>query len=207
MSMTPWNRVSQVTAGKVGTLQEGYTAKPRSAVAQRTLADLRHADANDPAANPALWEVVLGGLPEDLAGSSDDPTWAESAIHAALVLYAIHQQSRTEPMHRVGVGLGTAVRDLSRKRASESWDPGTISRFHALSRAQSPAMRLYHLRGLVSLMRAESVPLDYGLLAADLWLLNTGSSDRVRLRWGRQLHHYSPLKSESTATTTEGDAS
>lgn len=207
----PWEMVRYETVRKIVPLQNGYTTSPRSAWAQRTLADLRHADASDPGADPALWEITLGGLPTELTGTGDDPSWTERAIHAALVLYATHQQSRPEPMHRRGVGLGQAVRQLSRARSGAEWDPGTISRFHALVRAQSSMMQLQNLRGLVTLMRGESIGLDYGQLAADLWLLNSDGADRVLLRWGRQLHRAQPTptdaETKTTSPTTEGEPS
>ncbi|MFV0429613.1 MAG: type I-E CRISPR-associated protein Cse2/CasB [Arachnia sp.] len=188
---------------RISPLQQGYTATPRTSWAQRTLAELRRADPAAPGADPALWEVTLNNMPEGLAGRGDAPSWAESAIHASLVLYAVHQQGASLPMHVSGVGLGDAVRRVSYARSGSDWDPGTISRFHALARAQSSAIRLHHLRGLVTLMRGEKVPLDYGQLASDLWLLNTRGADRVMLRWGRQLHRLT--NTPTPDHSTEGD--
>ena len=198
----PWNDVSAATLGAVNHLQRGYLATPRDPWAVRTLAALRHVDATRPGTDPNLWEVTLGHLPDDLVGHGASPaTYAERAVHAAVVLYAIHQQSRPGPMHATGIGLGQAARMLSARRStSTEWDPGTVSRFQHLCRAQQWAIRLENLRELVTLMRSEDVPLDYGRLAADLWRLQTSASDRVLLSWGRQLHH---LPSDAPTTTTE----
>lgn len=204
----PWNDVSAATLGVVNHLQRGYLATPRDPWAVRTLADLRHADAAHAGTDPALWEITLGHLPEDLVGHGASPaTYAERAVHAAVVLYAIHQQSRPSPMHAKAIGLGQAVRMLSARRStSTEWDPGTVSRFQHLCRAQQWAIRIENLRGLVTLMRSEDVPLDYGRLAADLWRLQTSASDRVLLDWGRQLHHVpSHDQNPSTDSTDQGE--
>lgn len=193
MTDKPWLEVSKATKSRIIPLQSGYTRVPRDSAAVRNLANLRHADINSPGVDPTLWEVTLGSLPHDLLGHGDDPSPAERAVHAALVLYATHQQSRPEPMHRSGIGLGQAVRSLSQKRSGgPDWDTGTISRFHHLCRAQSSTIRLENLRGLVTLLRSESVGLDYGRLAADLYRLEKGLTQQVILSWGRQLHRMEP---------------
>ena len=206
----PWIETGRFVGSQASRLQAGYTRSPRDDWAQRTLAQLRRADASVPGVDPVLWQVTLEGLPESVRGTGDAPSYGEAAAHGALVMYAIHQQSKSEPMHRQGVGLGQAVRDLARARSSDGTpDPGVLSRFHALVRAQSRAARLYSLRALVGMLRAESIPLDYGRLATDLWLLDTKKSDGVRLRWGRQLHLHKPSaeSTESTDAPTEGENS
>jgi CRISPR type I-E-associated protein CasB/Cse2 len=56
-----------------------------------------------------------------------------------------------------------------------------------------PTGRLYHLRGLISLLRSQPIPipLDYGQLGADLYRLfdPKQNSDSVVARWGRELHN------------------
>lgn len=208
MTDAPWIAIANATVGRIIPLQQGYTRTPRSPGAVRDLAKLRHADINSPGTDPDLWELTLDALPESLQGHGSEPASpAERAVHAALVLYAIHQQSRPEPMHRKNVGLGQAVRSLSQKRSGgQEWDPGTISRFQHLCRAQSSAIRLENLRGLITLLRSESVGLDYGRLASDLWSIESGNSDRTVLSWGRQLHRMEPAHHDTIdqPNTTEG---
>lgn len=208
MTDEPWLVVSNAAVSRIIPLQRGYTRAPRDSASVRTLAGLRHADINSPGADPDLWEATLGSLPEAFQGRGDDPASpAERAVHGALVLYAIHQQSRPEPMHRSGIGLGQAVRSLSQKRSGgQDWDPGTISRFHHLCRAQSSAIRLENLRGLVTLFRSESVGLDYGRLAGDLWSIESGHIQGTLLAWGRQLHRMEPTAHDNPdqSTVTEG---
>jgi len=201
----PWNDVTKATLDVVNHLQRGYLEAPRDAWSVRTMAALRHADSAMPGADPEVWEVTLGHLPDDLLGRDAAPaTAAERAIHAAVVLYAIHQQSRSEPMHVPGIGLGQAVRTLSARRSGgPEWDPGTISRFQHLCRAQQWGIRIENLRGLIAFMRSEGVPLDHGRLAADLWRIQTSASDGVLLDWGRQLHR---IPSTDPTTTDQGEA-
>ncbi|WP_237268335.1 type I-E CRISPR-associated protein Cse2/CasB [Tessaracoccus flavescens] len=207
METKPWSETGRLVGAQVAKLQAGYTRSPRDEWSQRTLAQLRRADAAAPGADAALWQVTFDGLPESVRGVGDAPSIGEAAAHATLVMYAIHQQSKGEPMHRQGVGLGQAVRDLARARSADATpDPGVLSRFHALVRAQTRSARLSCLRALVGLMRAESIPLDYGRLASDLWLLETKKSDVVRLRWGRQLHLHKPTTEPTEATAVpEGE--
>lgn len=203
----PWTETGRFVSQQVNRLQNGYTRTPRDEWAQRMLAQLRRADAGNPGADPELWQVTLDGMREELLGHGDKPSRSESSAHAALVLYALHQQSKSEPMHRRGVGLGQAVRQLSASRAregSKGVDPGTLARFHSLVRAQSQSARIYNTRGLIGLLRSSSIPLDYGLLATDLWLLDTRHADGVRLRWGRQLHQF---QSPTPSNPTEGEDS
>ncbi|WCC79817.1 type I-E CRISPR-associated protein Cse2/CasB [Cutibacterium equinum] len=202
----PWNDVTSAAVSSINRLQHGYLAAPRDPWAVRSLASLRRADATRPGADPGLWDVILGHLPDYLLGQGTAPaTPAERAVHAAVVLYAVHQQSRSEPMHVRGIGLGQAVRTLSMRRSSSTeWDPGTISRFQHMCRAQQWAIRVGNLRGLVTLMRSEAVPLDYGHLAADLWRLQVSSPDQVLLEWGRQLHRI-PANQTTSAETDQGE--
>ncbi|MFV0534006.1 MAG: type I-E CRISPR-associated protein Cse2/CasB [Cumulibacter sp.] len=180
-------------AHRVQSLQAQFLKDEPHAVA--TLARLRRCDPADVGAEPLVWSVTLDGLPDEVVGPrhGDDPTPAERAVHASLVLYALHQQSGDEGVHQPGVSLGLAVGRLARARAhEEDLDPSTIKRFHQVSLANDFAGRLHFLRGVIQLMRAESPPigLDYGLLALDLRDLadERRSPDRVLFRWGRDLH-------------------
>lgn len=166
---------------------------PGNAEATATLARLRRCPMDEPGADPRVWEITLADLPEKLR-SGGAPSPAEQAVHAALVLYAIHQQSNDVPVHQSGARLGVAVQQLARQRGTEGHpDESSMRRLHQMVLATDTDGRLHHLRGLVTLMRSESppVPLDYALLAVDLWRLiePRENSDRVFARWGRDLHN------------------
>lgn len=182
-------------AARVAELQARALGDDSEAIA--TLARLRRCDPAEVGAEPSVWAVTLGGLPNELTGfrngRSDTPTPAERAIHAVLVLFAAHQQSRDEGVHRPNVSLGHAVGVLARARAvDQELDTATVTRLHHAALAVDFEGHVHHLRGLIQLMRAEkqTIGLDYGLLAVDLWQLADPYVDsrEVIARWGRDLH-------------------
>ena len=77
--------------------------------ARGELAALRKGASRSPGELPEIWELTRVEVPD---GAGDAPTWEEIAVHTAMTLYAVHQQSRTEHMFSPGVGLGSAARRL-----------------------------------------------------------------------------------------------
>ncbi|QDW62025.1 type I-E CRISPR-associated protein Cse2/CasB [Oerskovia sp. KBS0722] len=171
------------------------------------LARLRDNVGREPGTDPAIWSVTVDGVSDDARG--DDPTQQERAVHAALTLYAVHQQSRDSGAHRPGIGLGQAVTRLERDRGwtTKDQDEGKISpvrrRFNTAVTATSLPELTHHLRGLVTLMRTADVGLDYGLLADDIaQFQRPGGQDVVRRRWGRQLHRLDAAAAHANAPST-----
>lgn len=159
------------------------------------LAALRSARLDTPGADPAVWDVTLADLPDDLRGRGNSPaTREELAIHSALVLFAHLQQGRDQPAHRPNQELGVAVRDLALRRQAaqggSSLDLAVVKRMHAAALAPTHSQRVRHLFGLIQLMHAErNMSLDFGSLAVDLYQLQFPQRVAgVQLRWGRQLH-------------------
>ncbi len=198
-----------VAAARVSRLQEGALADRSEAVA--TLARLRRCDPAAVGTEPTVWAITLGDLPAELteysSGRPNEPTAAERALHATLVLYAMHQQSQGQGVNLSGVSLGRAVGQLARARAGgDEPDSSVMNRFHQVALANDFEGRVYHLRGLVQLMRAENppIPLDHGLLAVDLWQLadKYQDSNKVLTRWGRDLH-YRPKNANNSTQSEE----
>ena len=127
-------------------------------------------------------------MPEELQSKNGDPTAAEWAIYLALTLYALHQQGQTAPMHKQGEGLGKAARLL----VPPGQEPGESSiqkRFNALATATQMPELSHHLRGMIQLLRAGGIPLDYVQLAADLYDLQYPETiPCVRLHWGQDFY-------------------
>jgi CRISPR system Cascade subunit CasB len=181
-------------------LPSGARVRPEP-YAAATLARLRQTPADD-VTSGGTFDLLYDGLPERLISDRDGPTRAESAIHAALVLYAGHQQSRGEPMHVPGRSLGRAARDLAMIRGDGELDESMVRRIHRVATASGSGSRLHQLRSLVALLRAHSIPLDYARLARDLYDLEwPASADTVRLRWGRDLHSRIPTAPSSPTPT------
>lgn len=168
-----------------------------------TLARLRRSHPGD-VSDPASWSVTFGGTPPALVGRGEEPSRAELAVHAALVLFAGHAQSADGPRHVRGRRLGHAIGDLARADNPEAYADGAVARrFRSFATATTWTSAVRHLRGLISLMRSQRIGLDYGVLAADLWRMQDPDGLRkARLQWARDFHHLPSGPSAETPPTT-----
>lgn len=164
-------------------------AIPRITEQPGTLAALRRAAGRPPLDLPETWPLIVP--------IAHDAPWAEAAVHHALTLYAVHQQSLVEPMHRAGSGVGRASRALRERTDSD----GARRRLLAVASAQSVSALAAQLRGLVTLLRSERIPLDYVGLARDLlaWP-DPARAANVRRRWARDF--YGVEAAEDAANTS-----
>lgn len=171
------------------------------------LSALRQGIGREPGSVPAMWRYYIK------TNDAGDWTPEFAAEHAALSLFAIHQQSQARPMHRKGVGLGTAVLALRQHGKGQDGDEapgregggapaagragsGTADwdrldpvdrRFSAAATSTDTAELVWHLRGLITQLRGIGQPLDYTKLFEDLrnWGIPEKAA-RVRRRWGMQ---------------------
>lgn len=187
-SQTPRATVlSNHAEAKLQALQHGLL--DRRSTALGTAATLRRCVARPAGSEPAVWEQTLGGLPAELVGRTDAPSPAEAALHLGMCLYATHQQSKAEPMHVQGHGLGAAVRKLIATDDAGMESSPHIRRFNALATSDSLEELSWHLRSLVTQLRAAGIPLDYALLIRQLYVFTfSDGRDKLRLRWGRDLY-------------------
>ena len=196
------HQIKSYTAQRLG--QIAHASAP---VAKATLARLRHGVGKTPGALPELWGSFLQELPPELYSATGEPSRAEWAIYTALTLYALHQQGRdpkTEPMHRAGESLGKAASKLAGNDEEER--QRVWRRFQQIALADSMEAVSHYLRGLIQLLRANGIPLDYTALAADLYLYqNPAQTDRVRLRWGQDFYRVQPSETEETTNATGGN--
>ena len=171
----------------------------KSRQARGELAALRRGVSRSPGELPEIWELTRVEVPD---GAGDAPTWEEIAVHTAMTLYAVHQQSRTEPMFSPGVGLGSAAHDLVGR---DEENPSARARFNALVTSTTVAELRHHLRSFVSLLRARGIALDHAMLADDvLRFQQPGGAKKVRLAWARQ---YYSLPAETPPATDADPAS
>lgn len=190
----PWGRrrsdLGEHVARTVGGLQTRLLRDPPQPEAVSALARLRRAIGRAPGFDYTLETYVQ--VPEHLLGyqPSDDATDAEYAVHDAVSLYALHQQSRRERMHVDGRGLGQALAELVRKSGGPD---GVRRRFAALGTASTYHESIYHLRSLITMLREHQIPLDYGLLADDLQTLRRPTGrPKVQATWGREFFRSRP---------------
>lgn len=192
--------VGRLVDSRVARLQDAITGGADAPWARAVLAGLRSAVRREPGSVSEVWEWTSVPVDEH---APDAPTREEWAVHAALCLYALHQQGRSDPMHRPGQGLGQAVRLLA--GTDSDLDSPVRRRFAKVVTATSIDECLHHLRGLVTQFRSAQPPigLDYAMLADDLVRLQQpGGASSVRLRWSRQYYHV-----VSTASDHESDRS
>ena len=157
------------------------------------LANLRRGVGKKPGELPELWGEFLADMPEDMFGKSE-PSAAEYAVYTALTLFALHQQGHELPsdaMHHDGVSLGQAAARLIVGEAdAESAFDHVRRRFNMTALSTDIDEFAHHLRGLVQLLRAKAVPLDYARLAGEIYLYqNIDLRSDIRLNWGRDLYH------------------
>ncbi len=115
--------------------------------------------------------------------------WREKPAHVTLGLFALHHQSQTPgSMNRSDWGVGRACRQLKYSRGSEgASEEGVERRFKAALASETLEALAVHLRGLVTLLRGATVPLDYALLYWQFcqWQ-QPEEREQVCLRWGRE---------------------
>ncbi|RLU82585.1 hypothetical protein CTZ27_30165 [Streptomyces griseocarneus] len=140
---------------------------------------------NMPPDDPGLWLALdLTGL-HPASGSDLDHaayTRAATAVTAAAQLWArsdvTHRPTAADRPTHLGAVL---ARVLTAGRANDR-DIARLLRAHTLDEA------LPHLRPLISHARKDSLALDYGLLARDLYLWQTpGGPHRVGQHWAQAL--------------------
>jgi CRISPR system Cascade subunit CasB len=197
-------------------LQRGYRDDRPSAVS--ALARLRRGAGQPANSLPDLWgQTGTEDLALLLAETADDPPGgtsrsgerpidqgrAEEALHLAVTLWALHQQShRDMDTHIAGYGLGRSVRALMSKSAPVAEGTGAAAtksapeldeplrrRFVRVGTATSLEVLGQRLREIVLLLRKDDVPLDYALLADQLyWWQLPSAQAGVRRAWGRDFH-------------------
>lgn len=174
----------------------------KSRRARGELAALRRGVSRSPGELPEIWELTRVEVPD---GAGDAPTWEEIAVHTAMTLYAVHQQSRTEHMFSPGVGLGSAARRLIGSPDEEN--PSARARFNALVTSTTVAELRHHLRGFGSLLRARGFALDHAMLADDvLRFQQPGGAKKVRLAWARQYYSLPAESQPADGTVPASDA-
>lgn len=161
--------------------------------ASAELAKLRRGAGKSIMDSPESWSLVLYDLPEELLSKSVDgtkPTEAEIAIHAALTLFAIHQQGVNTRVNTAGISFGGALRRMVRP-GDENAMLRMIRRFNAVITASDVTELTHHARGLIQMMRSAEPPigLDYPRFAKDLYNYQFPDGRRsVILRWGQDFY-------------------
>lgn len=187
----PREQVARLTGRHIGSLQQGYLTDDAKAVA--ALARLRRGAGRSAGQVPDLWDLVDTGplheTPRPL--NESELIRAEDAMHVALTLWALHQQSRRTGMHKPDSrddrrGFGAAVRRMMKQGEI---DEALRKRLVRAGTATDLTVLAKRLREIVTLLRREDIALDYALLAGQLYTWQRhGGADIVRSEWGRSFH-------------------
>jgi CRISPR system Cascade subunit CasB len=168
------------------------------------LARLRRAIGKEPGSVPDIWELTMD-LPEELTEGNRyepmSPTAAENAVHLAMTLYALHAQGNKAHAHvKDSRSIGGAAAIL--KALNPDGEKGIKRRFDALATAKSYDEISAHARGIIQLLKAIEVSMDYARFAKDLFFLQSpGTADGVKRGWGRDF--YSTIKSKGEENENE----
>ncbi len=168
-------------------------ADPNESRVRAQLANLRRGIGRKPGDMPELWGMLFAEMPEEMLSQNGQPTREEWAVYTALTLYALHQQSSKiseqnmhaaeKPENRLGRAVARLVKDEKNDRDR------IAKRLNAFATADDMLTAAHHLRGLIQLLRAEEIPLDYVHLAENLYdFQNPDSRPGVRLEWGQDFY-------------------
>lgn len=192
--------VGDIAGDHISDLQRGYLQDRSESVA--ALARLRRGAGKLPQDVPDLWGMAgIERLYAEQMLAEAEAVKAEAALFLAVTLYALHQQSRShQGMHRTGAELGAAVRRLM---PGGDIDEPIRRRFVRAGAAGTREALANRLREIVSLLRRESIPLDYALLARQFYQAQLPEGMRqVRQSWGRSFHAYRTAGAETDSGET-----
>ncbi|MDX3851331.1 type I-E CRISPR-associated protein Cse2/CasB [Streptomyces sp. AK02-01A] len=189
--------VGTAAAARIRSLQYGYREDipgPVSASAR-----IRRGAGKAAGAVPDLWGMTGLELLDDAALAGLDVDRADEALHISVTLWALHQQGHREAnMHLTGPGLGAAVRRLM---PEGEIDEPIRKRFVRAGTAQTLDSLAQRLRELVLLLRADAVPLDYGLLADQLYRWQKRAErGEIQRAWGRSFQIGLARRADPAAT-------
>lgn len=153
------------------------------------LALLRRGVGKEPGELPSLWGMLLEQMPEELQGKGKTPSRGEWAVYTALTLYALHQQGQGQSMNQPGMTLGRAIHMLV-PAGNQDAEERVLRRFNQMATSSDMVELAQHLRGIIELLRANGIPLDYMDLSGDLYNYQlVDYQNTVRLKWGREYYY------------------
>jgi CRISPR system Cascade subunit CasB len=177
----------QIIAGfvrrKIALLDE-ETARSRA-----LLAKLRRGIGKPPGALPEIWGITLADMPDEWTSRGSKPSRAENAVYTALTLYALHRQGKARSMNTEDKSMTFASAAALLIRKDENRFDAVKRRFDAVATALEFTELAYHARGIVQLLKAEDINMNYPVFAQDLLFFQFPDlADNVRLRWGEDFY-------------------
>ena len=186
-------------------IQELYGhGNPNKAV----LASIRSAASMTSPRAQKVWPIMMDKLEKSMLSKNGQPTHAETAIYAALRLYAIHQQSSRDAFVYGSSGRDasadglTFFQALANLRRNSDTREALDRRVQALFGTTNVNSVINSMTHLIDILKATNPTqnIDYPKLANDLYWFQTSYQDatQTRLKWGQQYYQF-------IKPTTEGE--
>ena len=182
--MTETKAVGDFVWQKIKMLENGT---PKS---QAACAKLRRAIGKAPGSTPEIWDVTFQGAPEQWQSRNGQASYAEWAVHTALTLYALHCQGKSESMNSNDSNANSFASATAQIILNDDGRLEAIRRrFNAVATAVEFTELAYHARGIIQMLRAEDITMNYPRFAEDLFYFQfSGGADKIRLRWGEDFY-------------------
>ncbi len=182
-------RKSEEISAVVQRKLEWLTPQRDTAPGKANLVKLRRGAGSEPGMHPELMGLILGDIPESYLSKNGVPRCEEWCVYTALTLYALHQQGESLSMHTEEKrSVGKALALLGKTESDKNAQERVQRRFQILVRSRDMREMSYRLRGIVQLLRDESIALNYAGLAGDLYdFQREEAKARLFLRWGQDM--------------------
>ncbi|MGN1197163.1 MAG: type I-E CRISPR-associated protein Cse2/CasB [Acetatifactor sp.] len=160
------------------------------AFSRAELAKIRRGVGMMPGENPDLYGFFLQDMPEEFWSQKGDITKEEWACYLAITLYSLHQQSNSTKLHNMHTdkqeSLGSALRKLARIKGDDNARERLLKRLQTIITSKDMNEFSYHLKGVITLLRNDGIPLNYAEFAQDIYDFQfEESKNKVGLRWGQ----------------------
>lgn len=166
-----------------------FLAEASEALSSAELAKLRRGVGRIPGENPGLYGFFLQDMPEEFWSLNGEVTEAEWACYLAVTLYSLHQQSNSPKLHNMHTSkkresLGSALRKLAAAQGDTNAGERMQKKLQMVITSKDMSELSHHLKGIITLLRNEGIPLNYAELAQDIYDFQFEKS-KVSLKWGQ----------------------
>jgi len=187
--MSRKSELKELVGKKISLLQSGAELSSGRAM----LAKLRRGIGHEPGEMPQILGMILMDMPEEFLSRNGEATKEEWVCYVCLTLYALHQQgndAQNAKMHtKEKVSVGKAMAKLAASYDDSNAEERILQRLQKLTTAIDMNELSYHLRSFIQLLKSKGIPLNYELLAGDLYELQFPDVKRqVCLRWGQDYY-------------------
>ena len=157
------------------------------------MADLRRGIGHEPGERPQLFGIILLDMPQEFMGKRGNATEAEWSCYTALTLFALHQQGfglKDRPMHvKENISMGRALSKMAKTFDDPNAEKRSLQKLQAFATSVDMGDASYHLKSMIQLLRSKGIPIDYEMLAEDLYEFQSAAGkNRVNLRWGQDFY-------------------